>query len=158
MVELDPWSLNEESKITEESGSGNVQGKLEFEDNFVIRSQRLPDSTEYLAILEHKLAKIKKGAAGGSKVEKQELMQSLEASRDSCMYRLITSSNTALSSSFTEIDIELDTPTNVTTKWIKSHVNPEQALTVGELMQLVKADYLAKQTEESVGNKDPSIL
>lgn len=51
MVELDPWSLNEESEITEETNSENVQGKLEFEDNFVIRSQRLPDSTEYLAIL-----------------------------------------------------------------------------------------------------------
>lgn len=52
MVELDPWSLSEESKITEESSSENVQGKLEFEDNFVIRSHsRLPDSTEYLAIL-----------------------------------------------------------------------------------------------------------
>ena len=50
MVELDPWSTNEESKISEESSSENVQGKLEFEDNFV-RSQRLPDSTEYLAIL-----------------------------------------------------------------------------------------------------------
>ena len=68
------------------------------------------------------------------------------------------SSNTALSSSFTEIDIELDTPTNVTTKWIKSHVNPEQALTVGELIQLVKADYLAKQTEESSGEKELSAL
>lgn len=156
MVELDPWSSNEESRIAEESRSENVQGKLEFEDNFVIKNQRLPDSTEYLAILEHKLAKIKKGAAGDSKAEKQELIQSLEASRESCMYRLITSSNTALSSSFTEVDIELDTPTNVTTKWIKSHVNPEQALTVGELMQLVKADYLAKQSEESSGDKEPS--
>lgn len=58
------------------------------------------------------------------------------------MYRLIADNSLAV----TGEDLLLETPTklSLSSKWVK----PEQALTVGELVELVKADYLAQNKEE----------
>lgn len=55
------------------------------------------------------------------------------------MYRLIAGDAYTL----TDQDLALDAPTqlSLSSKWLK----PEQAVTVGELVELVKADYLANQ-------------
>ncbi|XP_054287713.1 uncharacterized protein LOC129003443 [Macrosteles quadrilineatus] len=126
----DPWSSS--TKVQENTSE-------EFEDNFaeINTIEKLPDSDAYLASLEKKLARIKSGK-GNKKTEGKELLKSLEESNDSCMYRLISGD----SYSITDQDLQLDTPTNLrlSSKWL----NPEQALTVGELVELVNADYLAQ--------------
>lgn len=93
--------------------------------------------------LEKKLAKIKNGK-GDQKTEGKELIKSLEERSDSCMYRLIAGD----SCSVTEQDALLDTPARqvLSSKWLR----PEQAITVGELVQLVQADYLATQHSTTV--------
>lgn len=93
-------------------------------------------------ISERKLARIKSGK-GNKKTEGKDLIKSLEESTDSCMYRLIAGDSLSVSGQ----DIILETPTKLSlaSKWVK----PEQALTVGELVELVKADYLAQNQEDT---------
>jgi hypothetical protein len=93
------------------------------------------------------LARIKSGKAN-KKTEGKELIKSLEESNDSCMYRLIAGDSFSLS----DQDLQLDAPTNfkLSSKWL----NPEQALTVGELVELVKADYLAQSSSENNSSED----
>ncbi|KAG8337589.1 hypothetical protein J6590_017681 [Homalodisca vitripennis] len=63
------------------------------------------------------------------------------------MYRLIAGDTYSL----TEEDLLLEAPVgdSLSTKWLRSQVNPEQALTVGELVELVKADYLAQNCSDT---------
>lgn len=145
MEENDPWLSNAENN--------HSQHKCEFEDNFVDKIERLPDSDAYLATLERKLSKIKK-TGGITKKDQRDLLNSLEDSRKSCMYRLIAGET----GTGTDDDVDLDAPVNFnsTTGWLKSQVNPEQPVTVGELVELVKADYLANQTTEQEVIEDPS--
>lgn len=69
----------------------------------------------------------------------KELLESLEERKNDAVLRLLSEDN-----SFGEVFTEEDIPT----KWLKSYINPEQPLTVGELLSLVKEDYLAKSSEE----------
>lgn len=93
---------------------------------------------------EKKLAKIKSGTSS-SKSEQQQLIQSLEQSHKSYMCRLIAGDINCVSNQ----DLALDEPTNLSTNWLRTQVNPEQALTVGELVELLKADYLAKENSDN---------
>ncbi|RZF36758.1 hypothetical protein LSTR_LSTR005071 [Laodelphax striatellus] len=140
MADKDPWLVDSVHVDTTRS----VDSERKFEDNFVIGRERLPDSEQYLASLESKLKKLK---STNSKKAGKDLLSSLEDSKKSCMYRLISGEVGNL----TDQDINLDAPIdlNSTAAWLKSHVNPEQALTVGELVELIKADYLAEQSGSS---------
>uniref|UniRef100_A0A1B6JKN5 Uncharacterized protein n=1 Tax=Homalodisca liturata TaxID=320908 RepID=A0A1B6JKN5_9HEMI len=139
---VDPWS-----GVDSHDSDLLARTSKVFEDNFVSKhSDKLPDSAQYLASLENKLARIKSGK-GCKKTEGKELIKSLEESSDSCMYRLIAGDTYSL----TEEDLLLEAPVgdSLSTKWLRSQVNPEQALTVGELVELVKADYLAQNCSDT---------
>jgi len=137
-AESDPW---------QRSGFPDAEELTckEFEDNFteINKIEKLPDSDVYLASLERKLARIKSGK-GNKKTEGKDLIKCLEESNDSCMYRLIAGNSFSLS----DQDLQLDAPPNfkLSSKWL----NPEQALTAGELVELVKADYLAQSNSEEI--------
>lgn len=103
-----------------------------FEDNFICG---LPDSAQYIASLEKKLKQLGKNKTSNNR----ELLESLEEKKRDVVVRLLTEDN-FFGDSFSD--------ENIPTKWLKSYINPEQALTVGELLSLVKEDYLAKSTEE----------
>lgn len=108
-------------------------------------------SKYFIFITEKKLVRIQSGK-GDNKTEGKDFLKSLEQSSDSCMYRLIASNSLTLS----EQDLVLETPTKPTfsSKW----VNPQQALTVGELVELVKADYLSDDQEDKESGTKPRKL
>ena len=81
----------------------------------------------------NRLTKIRKNTG-------KEILERIEETRKDCMIRL-------LSEEFERRPEDL-CEESIPTKWLKSHINPQQALTVQELVQLVEADYLAKATEE----------
>lgn len=125
MAAFDPWASGNESKPS-------VLTSNSFEDNFTCG---LPDSAQYIASLERKLKLL-----GKSKVSNnRELLESLEEKKNDVVVRLLSEDN-FFGESFTD--------ENIPTKWLKSYINPEQPLTVGELLSLVKEDYLAKASEE----------
>jgi hypothetical protein len=87
--------------------------------------------------------KLKRLKSNRSKTGK-EILESIEETRRDCMVRLLTEEfESRPEDTFEE---------NIPTKWLRSHINPQQALTVTELVQLVKADYLEKSSEESQEN------
>ncbi|XP_002073354.3 uncharacterized protein LOC6650636 [Drosophila willistoni] len=95
----------------------------------------LPDSANYLQLLERKLAKVQKGS---------KLLDSLQEKRQDCMRLLLASSN---GSALIEEQLELDTP--IESGRLQRHLLPHQALTVGELVNIVKHDALEEQQEHS---------
>lgn len=121
---MDPW------KKEDSNSHADLPGE-KFEDDFV-EKLNLPDSADYLAKLERKLASAKSKDKG--------LLESLEKTRQDCIVRLLTEDITT-----SEPIADEDIPT----KWLKSYINPQQALTVGELVELVKADHLAQASDES---------
>nr|XP_018904714.1 PREDICTED: uncharacterized protein LOC109035513 [Bemisia tabaci] len=136
----DPWNAQdgESQSVSESSTSKEPQ---EFEDNFHVNSNRLPDSDEYIAALEKKLSKLKssKQSSSGDSGTK-ELLASLQEFRESCMVRLISGSNSALISN-TDLDLDSSLP-KLPSQWLRNQINPETPLTVGEALELLKADYL----------------
>lgn len=92
-----------------------------------------------LVFSERKLERIRKARGQTSK----DLLKSLEERRQDAIARLLTENHAGAPSETEEYADE-----NVPTKWLKNYLNPEQPLTVGELVQLVKADYLAQEVEK----------
>ncbi|KAF6203298.1 hypothetical protein GE061_003716 [Apolygus lucorum] len=132
----DPWLPANTSGVSPTSSNQS------FEDDFVTPG-RLPDSDDYIACLERKLKRIQKGRGQSSK----NLLKSLEERRQDCIARLLAEDLTLTPQrdEFSDQDVP--------TKWLKSYLNPEQALTVSELVELVKADYLAKEVEKDEGSE-----
>ncbi|XP_014242884.1 uncharacterized protein LOC106662943 [Cimex lectularius] len=130
---MDPW------KKEDSNSHADLPGE-KFEDDFV-EKLNLPDSADYLARLERKLASAKSKDKG--------LLESLEKTRQDCIVRLLTEDVTT-----SEPIADEDIPT----KWLKSYINPQQALTVGELVELVKADHLAQASDESQIERKPGYL
>ncbi|KAK7872086.1 hypothetical protein R5R35_004569 [Gryllus longicercus] len=142
-MEMDPWLTN-----------GNECQSVKtskFEDDFV-PCEKLPDSEEYLATLERKLAKLKE------RQSKKDLVESLEETRKSCMLRLVTEGIAGV-----QEDLDLDIPVNNShaSSTLLRHIAPErQALTLGELVELLKADQLSEKLAEDnsdieVSSEDP---
>ncbi|KAJ4444608.1 hypothetical protein ANN_06404 [Periplaneta americana] len=137
---MDPW-------LSSDSGSKEETTTLKFEDNFE-PSDRLPDSVQYLASLEKKLARLKE------KQSKKDLVQSLEEKHKSCMLRLVSEGN---NTSVTQEDLDLDAPISSShpAHALLRHIAPErQAITLGELVELLKADQLAEILAEDSKDSD----
>ncbi|KAL1129248.1 hypothetical protein AAG570_013777 [Ranatra chinensis] len=134
---MDPWSPSAVASI-------QLSPVEKFEDNFVVSDEpgALPDSVQYLAALERRLARIKKSSG---KITEKEILNSIEEKKRDCMVRLLAEDFEHLG----EDSVDEDIPT----KWLKSHINPQQPLSVSELVELVKADYLAKASEETEDSK-----
>lgn len=101
-------------------------------------------------ITEKRLAQLKE------RHSKKDLVQSLEEKHKSCMWRLVSEeSNTT----FTEDDIDLDAPVNSgnpSQAWIRRIAPERQAVTLGELVELLKADHLAKILSDEANDSKSS--
>ncbi|KAL3274679.1 hypothetical protein HHI36_016058 [Cryptolaemus montrouzieri] len=120
---MDPWSICQQQNVTVlESLS------LKFEDNFSPTvSQTLPDSDQYLAHLESKLAKLQ---------NESNIIQQLIAKKEACMHQLLIGENLVEDTSF-------DIPVNN----LKNLLSSRQALNQGEIVNLLKHDQLGSEED-----------
>ncbi|KRT83773.1 hypothetical protein AMK59_3564 [Oryctes borbonicus] len=126
---MDPWN---NSKSIDEACPN------EFEDNFVPEITKLPDSEKYLAILEEKLTKIKSNP---------NVMEQLAKKREECLNQLLSEPEYDCSR-----DLSLDEPIESTT--IMRTIMPQkQALTQGEIVELLKYDRLENPETDSPEEK-----
>ncbi|KAK3911968.1 Coiled-coil domain-containing protein 32 [Frankliniella fusca] len=143
---VDPWKMHSEGSSC--SASEEDHSKFEgFEDSFVSGStdssfdtkSRLPDSAEYLASLENKLAKLK------SKRKGKDIIKSLEEKNKSSMMSFLANDSQVV---LGDDDFIMDTPVNNNHPLMRYVAPDKQALTVGELVELLKADHLTQVLEE----------
>ena len=90
------------------------------------------------------------------KQSKKDLVQSLEEKHKSCLLRLVSEGT---SNPVTQEDLDLDTPINSNhpAHSLLRHIAPErQAITLGELVELLKADQLAQVLSEETVESDPN--
>ncbi|XP_022217067.1 uncharacterized protein LOC111070662 [Drosophila obscura] len=152
----DPWQLKDTT-----TGQGNKELSSNcdtFEDNFTAQDQDqegtekdfentdkrndrnlhdpLPDSSNYLELLERKLAKVQKGS---------KLLENLQDKRQDCM-RSLLSANGVPVTIFEQL-LELDTP--IDSGRLHRHLLPVQALTVGETVRIVEHDALERPEEQT---------
>ncbi|CAG9812783.1 unnamed protein product [Phaedon cochleariae] len=131
---MDPWLSEVNISISEK----NTISK--FEDNFTpVTNDKLPDSEEYLAILEEKLKKLKNDP---------NILAQLKAKRESCMEQFMSNSN--------QIDLELlDLQEPLPNNPLLRTVAPQrQALEQSEIVELVKYDQLKNEEADLHVNKD----
>lgn len=142
MTLADPWSSSssDSSKIIH---SDATSASLQFEDNFDQSSPssqqqpqegRLPDSDSYLAVLERRLKKLKTTPT---------VLQQLAERREACMQHLLNDGGATLRA---ESDLQLDEPVN--NHELLRFIRPEQALSVAELVHLVKYDHHEQEPTE----------
>ncbi|XP_064550820.1 uncharacterized protein LOC135436968 [Drosophila montana] len=156
VCKADPWQVKNNSSKPE---NGNTEVIEKFEDNFnpnklenrrksdfddrktesnVTGSQRiepLPDSANYLQLLERKLEKVQKG---------NKLLDSLQEKKQDCMRSLLAANGVPE----TTLEQLLDFDTPIESGRLHRHLLPVQAVTVGETLQIVQYDALAEQTVE----------
>ncbi|XP_047119277.1 uncharacterized protein LOC124802502 [Schistocerca piceifrons] len=132
---MDPWPAVESQE----------NSPMTFEDNFE-PDGKLPDSVEYLANLESKLARLK------LKRTKKDLVQSLDETHKSCMVRLLSEGTTHSAE-----DLLLDAPLNNSNVLFRRLAPERQALTFGELVELLKADQLSEKLFEETEEGDNSV-
>lgn len=127
----DPWTNGENISPRSVSEEGNY-----FEDCFVDNKTdetKLPDSEQYLQSLYSKLRAVQGGSS------KKDLVNSLTAVKEDCIARLLTDGCKPQSEEESEL------AANPLVRHIAPHL---QALTAGELVQLLKADVLQAVTDE----------
>lgn len=140
IVSTDAWK--EQSDI---SGSIN----LFFEDNFEGNKEEKPkfeplsDSAEYLSILQKRLARL----------QNPKVVEQLREKRDQCMRELLEGSTTTglLTDSQLNLEASIGLTENQTANEIIRFIKPEQPLTAGEVVPIIKHD----QLERSTGTEDP---
>ncbi|XP_023169169.2 uncharacterized protein LOC111598237 [Drosophila hydei] len=161
----DPWQVTNNSIKQGENGNSKVIEK--FEDNFAttinkgdtkIRTdfdvsikesnvtgsqpiEPLPDSANYLQLLERKLQKVQRGT---------KLLDSLQAKKQDCMRSLLASS-VVPEPTFEQL-LEFDTP--IESGRLHRHLLPVQAVTVGETLQIVKYDELEVDEEHQTEQEE----
>ncbi|KAF2897342.1 hypothetical protein ILUMI_08837 [Ignelater luminosus] len=137
---MDPW-INCETSFTSnvEVPEKSKKDFFSFEDNFKpLVSDTLPDSKEYLAILESKLNKLKSDP---------NVLEQLSKKREACMQQLLS----GVSSCAVEDDT-LDTPCK-DSAILRTLAPEKQALTQGERVPLVEYNELVN--EEVEGDSEP---
>ena len=151
---MDPWVTTQTEGIkvnlVEAKEEKSVDG---FSDNFSDKSfppvlfEKLPDSEEYIKLLESKLKKITdtsgKKTEEESKKVRQKLVADLSKIREDTLSNLLTGCDISTANSD---DIDLDT--GVTVNPVIRRLVPEQALSPAEQVVLTTADHLEKRAEE----------
>ncbi|XP_018788377.1 PREDICTED: uncharacterized protein LOC108968673 [Bactrocera latifrons] len=176
----DPWLVQnsaQQNNSVENGTRGNgvhqqqgeekfEQAPLEFEDNFAPTPEKnrsdkpstsakidgnnssthclepLPDSDNYLRGLERKLQKIKKGA---------NLVEALTEKRNDCLRHLLNSGD---ADNNNEV-LALDQPLNNIEFY--RHLQPVQALSVGELVHIVKHDQLQQDQAQNTSDQHQEL-
>jgi len=137
---MDPWGatnigINSEQKL---GGAENL-----FQDSFLDECanqfERLPDSEEYLKILEDKLRKL----------DKKKALKSCEETKQDILGNLLRSESKQIVGILNSVDLELDREVN--TNLVFRQLIPKQPLTVGETVRLVESDQLDKTYSEGLG-------
>jgi len=157
---MDPWETSETEGIKVKLAEGPEETSVEgFTDNFseqscpTVQFEKLPDSADYLKLLESKLKKITdtsgKKTEEESKKVRQKLVADLSKVREDTLAHLLTGCDI---STVDSDDIDLDT--SITVNPVIRRLVPEQALSPAEQIVLTTADHLEKQTEEEERSSD----
>ncbi|XP_017076404.2 uncharacterized protein LOC108111446 [Drosophila eugracilis] len=150
----DPWHLK--NTIVEQGNTESADSTDSFEDNFTPPStgkessiekeskiEPLPDSSDYLKLLERKLARVQKG---------NKLLDNLRDKRQDCMRGLLSTEGVPIS--VFEQFLELDAP--IESGRLHRHLLPVQAVNVGETFHIVDHDALQKSVEEAEEEQPPA--
>ncbi|KAH8241974.1 hypothetical protein KR038_007173 [Drosophila bunnanda] len=144
----DPWHVK--TQKIKEASTEPTDKTDSFEDNFTPAPESttpakdaecptghepLPDSSDYLKLLERKLARVQKG---------NKLLDNLRDKRQDCMRGLLESEG--VPNSIFEQFLELDTP--IESGRLHRHLLPVQAVNVGETVYIVDHDALQRSEEE----------
>ncbi|GJQ80116.1 hypothetical protein Trydic_g19397 [Trypoxylus dichotomus] len=127
---MDPWNNSK--------GDDDKACPKQFEDNFVPEITKLPDSEKYLAALEEKLHKIKLNP---------NVIEQLAQKREECLNQLLNGPECARSD-----DLSLDEPVE-STAIMRTIMPQKQALTQGEIVELLKYDRLESSDTDSPEEK-----
>ncbi|KAK4874092.1 hypothetical protein RN001_013452 [Aquatica leii] len=131
---MDPWNNLPHQQLSNLSYSIKSDNCFEFEDNFKpLVCDTLPDSKEYLASLEKKLAKLKSDP---------NVLQQLTAKREACMQQLLKNDYDS------NVNDSLDTPIEHSTL-LRTLAPERQALTQGERVTLIQYDQLIDNENDS---------
>jgi hypothetical protein len=156
---MDPWCDHTKDHINDgvDQPSGSVRAQRDliqhsFQDSFQAENGRyepLPDSTEYINLLETKLRNITSGA-GRNKDKHQH------RHREQALANLLRSDSKQVLGILTDSDLALDR--ELDRNQLISRIIPKQPLTAGETVQLVNSDILdqnfAKNLEKSDNDGD----
>ncbi|CAG9832566.1 unnamed protein product [Diabrotica balteata] len=142
---MDPWMCCQ----TDITISENNITKFEFEDNFTPSlSNKLPDSEEYLALLEEKLRKIKNDP---------NILTQLAAKREACMEQLLNGVNGNGIDHFDEDILDLDEPT-ANSQVLRAIAPQRQALNRGKIVEFIKYDQLDNEEGDSPINRSTDSI
>ena len=158
---MDPWNGAEHQKLD------SVDSDQVFADNFDNNSsltetgdkvsfERLPDSEEYIKLLENKLNRIKgsksnqKSFKEESKAVRQRLVDDLARVREETLANFVTNCD----SENGEGEEDIDSERSVSVNPVLRRLVPEQPITAGEQLSLTKADKLSNQSEASSESPD----
>ncbi|KAH8363348.1 hypothetical protein KR084_008735, partial [Drosophila pseudotakahashii] len=146
----DPWHLN--NTLVEQGSTETAEKGDTFEDNFTtppgkesnlekeVKIEPLPDSSDYLKLLERKLARVQKG---------NKLLDNLRDKRQDCMRGLLSSEGVPIS--IFEQFLELDAP--IESGRLHRHLLPIQAVNVGETFHILEHDALQQSAEEAAAEE-----
>lgn len=158
---MDPWEALGSSHCSDSprslhSASLPSHSHQHFDDQFVEFSEKksgsnviyekLPDSEEYLALLERKLSKLTKSSSQQSTESKKvraSLLEDLSRAKEDALANFVTSCDIACS----EADVLEERV--VTSNPVVRRLVPEQAVTVGERAALVSRDSCEPSTNSS---------
>ncbi|XP_055354572.1 uncharacterized protein LOC129600171 [Paramacrobiotus metropolitanus] len=159
----DPWGTGEGASIESSCSAAQVEtNQLSFDDNFSSKAfQKLPDSSEYVSVLERKLARIQCRSSGAASNPNREIVRGLSALRADRMRDFLGPAPVSLSPIVTSSDAisggesgDNEIPDNndpVYASWMMQRLFPDrQALSAEELAELLRFDTLALQHERSV--------
>lgn len=142
MSPTQPWGGRE--------NAGSAGAEREFEDNFS-PTDELPDTQDYVASLESKLAKLK---GRGREVTAREMLSVLEDARQDHTARLISCSNDLAPEATAYLPGEDCSDAPIHSTYLKKRLFPErQALTQEELKYLLEADFLEKNNVAASGER-----
>lgn len=164
---MDPWGGADTNLSSVESVGNSTETEEGFRDKFVdnfcensdqITFEKLPDSEEYIKLLESKLQKLtskRNQSSEESKKIRQTLVKDLERVREDALANFVT--NCDINNADSEADIDLER--SVIVNPVIRRLVPEQPLTPGEQVVLTKADHLDIQSEtENRDKEDPELL
>jgi len=165
---MDPWGGADTNLSSVESVGNSTETEEGFRDKFVdnfcensdqITFEKLPDSEEYIKLLESKLQKLtskRNQSSEESKKIRQTLVKDLERVREDALANFVT--NCDINNADSEADIDLER--SVIVNPVIRRLVPEQPLTPGEQVVLTKADHLDIQsaTPKTEDKEDPESL
>lgn len=167
---MDPWGGAADTNLSRvESVGDSTETEEGFRDKFVdnfcensdqITFEKLPDSEEYIKLLESKLQKLTSKRSNKSSEEskkvRQTLVEDLQKVREDALANFVTDCDTNNADSEADIDLERSVIVNPVIR----RLVPEQPLTPGEQVVLTKADHLDIQSEtlKTEDKEDPESL